>query len=324
MTVFVTRKIPEAGLRLLQEAGCEVTQHTKRQELTSEALIHACKKHDALLLAGPNKLDEHFFRECRHLKAISLLSAGYDNVDISAATRLNTAIGHTPGILSNATADIAFLLILAVSRNAFYLHNSIARGEWGFIEPTAHLGMELYGKTLGVFGLGKIGFELAKKCTVVYDMEVIYHNRSRNEHAEEELDARPVSFDDLLQKSDVLSVHANLSPQTRGIFDRKAFTRMKRSAIFVNTARGGIHHEKDLTDALQNEEIWGAGLDVTNPEPMKRDNPLLTMPNVCVLPHIGSATKETRDAMAVRAAKNIIAELKGEQMPYAVNPEVYD
>lgn len=324
MNVYITRKIPEAGLKLLQEAGHTVTQHTKKQELTARELINNCKKHDALLSVGPNKIDEQFLLETRNLKAISLLSAGYDNVDIRAANRLQIAIGHTPGVLNKATSDIALLLMLAVSRNAFYMHNTISKGEWGFFDPTANLGTELYGKTLGIFGLGKIGFEMAEKCKAVYDMKVIYHNRGRNEDAEKKLGAVSVTFDELLQKSDVLSVHANLSRQTRGIFDMKAFSRMKRSVIFINTARGGIHNEKDLTQALQNEIIWGAGLDVTNPEPMVMDNPLLSMPNVCVLPHIGSATMETRVAMAERAARNIIAGLSGEQMPYPANPEVYD
>lgn len=324
MNVFITRKIPEAGLKLLQEAGHVVTEHIIKQELTTKELISTCKKHDALLSVGPNKIDKQFLQECRNLKAISLLSAGYDNVDIKAATRLKIAIGHTPEVLNNATSDIALLLMLAVSRNAFYMHKTIAKGEWGFFDPTADLGTELYGKTLGVFGLGKIGFEMAKKCKAVYDMKVIYHNRSRNEDAEKDLGASLVSFDELLQKSDVLTVHANLSAETRGIFDKKAFNGMKPSAIFINTARGGIHNERDLTEALQNEFIWGAGLDVTNPEPMDKDNPLLSMPNVCVLPHIGSATMETRAAMAERAAQNIIAGLNGEPMPYAANPEVYN
>jgi glyoxylate reductase len=323
MKVFITRKIPETGLKLLQDAGYEVTQRTKRQELPAEELIEGCKDHDALLSIGPDKLNERFFRASGHLRAISLMSAGYDHVDINAATRLNIPIGYTPEVLNKATADIAFLLMLSVSRKAFHMHKSIAKGEWGFFDPTANLGMELYGKTLGVFGLGKIGFEMAKKCTALYAMKVIYHNRSRNEHAEKELEARPVSFEELLMKSDVLSVHANLSPQTRGIFDMEAFRKMKHSAVFINTARGAIHNEKDLTEALQNGVIWGAGLDVTHPEPMDKDNPLLSMPSVCVLPHIGSATVETRSAMANRAARNIIAGLKGERMPYVANPEVY-
>jgi len=155
-------------------------------------------------------------------------------------------------------------------------------------------------------------------------MHIIYHNRNRNEEAEKLLDAKYVSFDELLAQSDVLSVHANLSEQTRGIFDKKAFDKMKPDSIFINTARGGLHNETDLIAALQNNIIWGAGLDVTNPEPMTKDNPLLTMPNVCVLPHIGSATKQTRDAMATLAAQNVIAAAKGEPLPNIINPEVYD
>lgn len=323
MKVYITRNIPQAGLKRLQEAGFSITRRTEQKELPAEELIEACKDHDALLSIGPDKLNEHFFQASGHLKAISLMSAGYNHVDINAATRLKIPIGYTPGVLNNATADIALLLLLAVSRNAFQMHKSIARGEWGFFDPIANLGMELYGKTLGVFGLGNIGFEMAKKCLAVYDMKVIYHNRGRNERAEKNLGAIRVSFEQLLQQSDVLSVHANLSPQTRGLFERKAFGRMKRSAIFINTARGAIHNEQDLTEALQKGVIWGAGLDVTHPEPMDRDNPLLSMPNVCVLPHIGSATMETRSAMAERAAQNIIAGLNGERMPYVANPEVF-
>lgn len=323
MRIFITRVIPDAGLQLLQEAGYQISQYTEKRNLPQEELIQTCQEHDALLSAGPNQLNAHFFQECGHLKAISLLSAGYDNVDVAAATRHGMAIGHTPEVLSGATADVAFLLMLAVSRNAFYMHNSIAKGEWGFYEPTANLGFELTGKTLGVLGLGRIGMELARKCAAAFHMNVIYHNRGRNEQAEKELAARPVSFEELLQQSDVLSVHTILSQETKGLFDLAAFRKMKPSAIFINTARGSIHQEQDLTEALQQGIIWGAGLDVTSPEPMAKDHPLLGMPNVCVLPHIGSATLETRSAMARRAAQNIIAGLQGRPMPHAINPEVY-
>jgi glyoxylate reductase len=323
MKVFITRKIPEAGLTLLKEAGVKVTEYLDQHELTASELIQSCKEHDGLLSVGHNHLDERFLQECRHLRAISLMSAGFDQVDIKAATRLGIAIGHTPGVLNRATSDIALLLMLAVSRNALHMHKTIAKGEWDFFDPTANLGIELYGKTLGIFGLGKIGFEMAKKSSALFNMKVIYHNRTPNEKAENLLKARMVSFDELLRQSDVLSVHCNLSRQTRGIFDRSAFKLMQQSAIFINTARGAIHQEKDLIDALRKGMIWGAGLDVTNPEPMSNDNPLLSMPNVCVLPHIGSATFETRSAMAERAAKNILAGLNGEQMPYVANPGVY-
>lgn len=319
MKVFVTRIISPTGVKLLEDAGHTVTQHTEKRELAQEELINICKEYDGLMSSGPNKLDEHFLTQCSNLKAISLLSAGYDNADIAAATRLGMQIGHTPGVLSDATADTAFLLMLAVSRKAFYLHDKIAKGEWGFFEPTADLGTELKGKTLGIFGLGKIGLELAKKCIGAYGMNVIYHNRNRNEEAEKMLGAYYVSFEELLEQSDVLSLHANLTAETKGLFDKDAFRKMKPSSIFINTARGAMHNEKDLTAALESKTIWGAGLDVTNPEPMDKDNPLLQMPNACVLPHIGSATYETREAMVTIAAQNIIAGLRGEKMPFAAN-----
>lgn len=304
---------------MLRAAGIEVTAHIEKRELAQEELIAACLQHDALLsVGGGNKIDMVFLNACSHLKVVSLMSAGYDNVDVATARELGIPIGHTPGVLSNATADAAFLLMMAVARKAFYLHNTIARGEWGFFEPTKNLGMELNGKTLGVFGLGKIGMALARKCSGAYDMPLIYHNRGRNEAAERELGARWVPFDELLRESDVLSLHAALTPETKGLFDEAAFGKMKQSAIFINTARGAMHNEQHLLHALQEGQIWGAGLDVTNPEPMDPGNPLLNMPNVAVLPHIGSATMEARNGMAVMAAQNLIAGLKGEPLPFAV------
>ena len=322
MKVFVTRILPETGLKLLQAAGLEVKQWEEKRKLTQEELIDNCRDADALLSAG-QQLNAEFLTASKHLKVIALHSVGYDNVDIATATSLHIPIGNTPGVLSGATADTAFLLMLATSRNAFYMHQQIINGEWGFFEPTANLGRELRGCTLGIFGLGKIGIEMAKRSAAAYDMKIIYHNRNRNKEAEKELNATYVSFEELLKQSDVLSVHTALTPETEGKFNMAAFKQMKPGAIFVNTARGSIHNEADLTRALQDKLIWGAGLDVTNPEPMSAANPLLTMPNVCVLPHIGSATEGTRNAMARIAAENIIAALKGERLPHIVNPEIY-
>lgn len=324
MRVYTTRILPEAGIQVLNNAGCEVTQYAKPHELSKEELIDILRDYDALLNAGHVKLDEAFFSKCTHLKAVSLLSVGYDNVNIHAATKYKIPVGHTPDVLSGATADTAFLLMLAVSRKAFYMYDYIKQGKWHFYQPTANLGIELNNKTLGIFGLGRIGTELAKKARGAYNMGIIYHNRRRNEAAERLLGARFVSFEELLQQSDVLSVHANLSEETKGVFNKDTFAKMKPASIFINTARGGLHNERDLTEALQNGTIWGAGLDVTNPEPMSKDNILLTMPNVCVLPHQGSATIETRSAMARLAAENIVAIAEGKQMPHTVNKEVYD
>lgn len=323
MNVFITRVIPEAGLQLLKAAGLNVKQWTEKRKLTNEELIEECRGMDALLSAG-QQLNKEFLEASSHLKVIALNSVGYDNVDIETATRLKIPVGNTPGVLSGATADTAFLLMMSAARNAFFMHKTILKGEWGFFEPTANLGKELSGCTLGVYGLGKIGLEMARRCAGAFNMKIIYHNRSRNEEVEKELGATLVSFEELLQQSDVLSVHTALTPETEGKFNEAAFKQMKPGAIFVNTARGAIHHEKDLIKALQEKTIWGAGLDVTNPEPMEADNPLLSMPHVAVLPHIGSATEGTRDAMAKLAAENIIAGLKGEKIPFLVNPEIYN
>jgi glyoxylate reductase len=323
MKVFISRKIPEPGLRYLREAGVDISEWVTKRDLTSEELIDHCKKADAFLSAGSNRIDKTFLDAVSHLKVISLHSAGYDNVDIAAATALKIPIGNTPGVLSDATADVAFLLILATSRKAFYMHKTIQQGGWGFFEPTVNLGIDIRGKTLGIFGLGKIGFELAKRCAAAFNMNIIYHNRGHHAEAEKELQATRVSFHDLLESSDILSVNTSLTPETKGKFNKEVFARMKRTAIFINASRGSIHNENDLTEALENGMIWGAGLDVTNPEPMRSDHPLLFMPNVCVLPHIGSATEETRAAMSLIAAKNVVAGLKGERLPFVVNPLVY-
>ena len=323
MKVFVTRVIPEVGLKRLRDAGLEVVQWKEKRNMEPQELIEACKSSDALLSAG-GRIDAHFLKECKHLKVISLHYVGFDSVDVAEATRLKIPVGNTPGVLSGTTADTAFLLMLAVSRKAFYQHKRILKGEWNFFDPTANLGIELHGKTIGIYGLGSIGHEMAKRCVAMYNMKVIYHNRHNNLEVEKGLNAVKVSFDDLLAQSDVLSVHVPLSDETKGKFDKSVFSKMKSSSIFINTARGGIHNEEDLIQVLEEGEIWGAGLDVTNPEPMHADNPLLTMPTVAVLPHIGSATVETRNAMSLRAAENIIAGLKGERLPYPVNPEVYD
>jgi glyoxylate reductase len=323
MKVFITREIPQTGIDILKHAGCTITMNKEKRNLTADELISFSKQYDVVLNGGFDKMNAAFIEACSHLKAISLMTVGYDNVDIAAATKYKIPVSNTPGVLSNATSDVAFLLMLAVSRKAFYMNRIIREGKWSFYNTTANLGIELYEKTLGIFGLGKIGFEMARKAKAAYDMHIIYHNRNHNEEAEKELGATYVSFDELLKRSDVLSVHANLSEQTKGLFNKDVFSRMKPSAIFINTARGGLHNEADLLYALQNNIIWGAGLDVTNPEPMAEDNPLLSLPNVCVLPHIGSATMQTRNAMATMAAQNILASFQGKRLPNIINPEVY-
>ena len=318
MKVFISGNIAPVGLKQLEEEGISVTQWKENRQITAEELIEACKDQDGLISVGPNKINAVFLNACSHLKVIALHSVGYDQVDVAEAKRLSIPIGNTPGVLSGATADTAFLLMLAVSRKAFFSYQKIIRGEWKKYEPAPELGIELNGKTLGILGLGKIGLEMARKCAAAYQMKVIYHNRSQNAAAEQEIDAKYVSFEALLAQSDVLSVHTALTPETKDKFTIDVFKQMKPDSIFINTARGGIHNEKDLIQALEEKIIWGAGLDVTNPEPMDEANPLLFMENVAVLPHIGSATEETRAAMAKIIVQNIVAGLKGEKLPHEV------
>lgn len=323
MKVFINKIIPEVGVNMLNSAGLEVTVWREDRLLTREEAIAQCQVHDAFLNVGQKGVDADFFQQCRHLKVMALHSVGFDNVDVAAATRLKIPVGNTPGVLNRATAEIALLLMLTVARKALFLHKKIAEGGWGVSQPTKDLGTDLFGKTLGIVGLGRIGTELGRICRQALDMKVIYYNRGTNLEAEKELGAQRVPFDELLGQSDVVSVHTALTEKTRGLFGMNEFKKMKKSGIFVNTSRGGIHKEKELTKALKDGVIWGAGLDVTDPEPMDKDNPLLGIENAVVFPHIGSSTKETRDAMSRLAAENIIAGLKGEKIPYPVNPEVY-
>lgn len=321
--VFITKDIPAKGIQLLEEAGLEVVVHRGNSTLTEAELIEACQEADLLLNVGQLPITKSFLEVSSHLKGIALASVGYDHVDLETATSLGIPVSNTPDVLSGATADVAFLLMLAVSRKAFFRSKEVMDGKWKGFGFTEELGIELNGKTLGILGLGRIGAEMAKKAKGAYNMNIIYHNRNRNPEAEEALDAKYVSFEELLAQSDVLSVHTNLSEETKHKFNKKAFAKMKSSAIFVNTARGAIHHEADLADALRDGQIWGAGLDVTDPEPMTADSPLLQMSNVCVLPHIGSATIETRTAMAEMAAKNLLAAIDDQQMPQIVNADIY-
>ncbi|SIS74164.1 glyoxylate reductase [Zobellia uliginosa] len=319
MKILVPLNIPDTGIDLLKKEGLKVTKWTKDLPMTKEELYKAAAQHDALLSTNNYKLDAEFLKANKHLKIISQYAAGYDNIDIVEAKRLGIPIANAPNSMTDATADIAFALVLAVSRKMFYMHKTIAKDEWRHFRPQAHLGIELKNKTVGIFGLGRIGLEFARRCKGAYGMEVRYCNRSTNREAEEELQAKKVSFNDLLEQSDIISVHCALTPDTKHKFDANAFKKMKSSAIFVNTARGQVHNETDLIAALRHGEIWGAGLDVTDPEPMKADNPLLSMEQVAVTPHIGSATLEARRQMSVFAARNIIAFYKGEPIPYPVS-----
>jgi len=314
MKVLVSLNFPSIGIEMLRKEGLQVTTWTDDKPMSRDQLIEASQKNDILLSSSTYKLDTSFLEQNKHLKLISQFAAGYNNIDLKKAAELRIPVANTPNAMSDATADIAFGLMLAVARKMFYMHKKIISGDWGHFRPQANLGIELKRKTVGVYGLGRIGTEFAKRCVGAYNMKVIYHNRNRNTQAEKELGATYVSFDELLEQSDVISVHSGLSDETKEIFDKSAFLKMSPSSIFLNTARGGIHNENDLIEALQKKTIWGAGLDVTNPEPMQPDNPLLKMENVAILPHIGSATIEARNEMSRLAAWNILQFTRGESI----------
>ncbi|MBN2812775.1 MAG: D-glycerate dehydrogenase [Bacteroidales bacterium] len=319
--VLLTRIFPERAAEMLSNAGFAVTQWQEDRPMLKEELIQMTQDHDAILCTLTDTIDKAFMDACPRLEVISQFAVGYDNIDVATATLKGIPVGYTPDVLTEATADVAFGLMINASRNMFFMHKQIIAGQWGYFRPKAHLGMELKNKTLGILGMGRIGTAMARRCRGAYNMSVIYHNRNRNESAEKELNARYVDFDTLLAESDVLSVHCALTRDTRGIFNKASFGKMKHTALFINTARGGVHNETDLIEALERGVIWGAGLDVTNPEPMLPENPLLQMEHVAVLPHIGSATSEARNAMANLAAENIIRFFRNREMHSCVNPE---
>lgn len=320
--ILVTRQFPPIAVQLLTDAGLAVTVGETDHLLTNTELVSLARQNNAVLCSLTDRIDKDFLSQCSHLQIISQFGVGYDNIDVAEATRLGIPVGNTPGVLTDATADLAFTLMLATARKIFHLHKSILNGEWTHFQPNKGLGIELKGKTLGIFGMGRIGIEMALRCKGAYGMRVLYHNRNRNAEGEKSAGAQLVSFDELLSQSDILSVHSGLTDETRGIFNASAFERMKPGAIFINTARGGIHNETDLIEALRNKKIWGAGLDVTNPEPMAKYNPLLSMENVAVLPHVGSATVEARNGMARLSAMNIVEFYRSGKVPHCVNPDV--
>lgn len=319
--VLLTRDYPAIAKDLLLKAGLEVTSWPEQRPMTPEELVQNAKKVDALLCTITDKITPEFLAQCSHLKVLAQFGVGYDNINVPEATKYGIAVGNTPGVLTDATADTAFTLLLCVARKAFSHHKKILAGGWKSFEPNKSLGIELKGKTLGILGLGRIGAAMAHRCKGAYSMNILYHNRTKNAEAEKAFGARLVSFDELLRESDIVSAHCALTTETRGIFNKDAFGKMKPTAIFINTARGPVHDEEDLRDALASKKIWGAGLDVTNPEPMNADNPLLSMENVAILPHIGSATEEARNGMARLAAENIIGYFSKGIVPNLVNPD---
>jgi glyoxylate reductase len=254
------------------------------------------------------------------LKVISNFAVGFNNIDVAEASRRGIRVGNTPDVLTEATADMAFALLISAARRIVEGQSGVRAGTWQTWEPLGYIGQDLLGKTLGVVGMGRIGTAMARRCHGGWQMRVLYHDRAVNERAERELGAERVDWEVLLEQADFLSVHADLNAATRGMFDAAAFARMKPTAVFVNTARGPIHDQQALYHALQEGRIFAAGLDVTDPEPIAPDDPLLQLPNCVIAPHIASATVSSRNGMAEIAADNLLAGLRGSPLRCWVNP----
>ena len=319
--VFVTRRIPAAGLdRIL--AACDAEVWPEPLPPPHELLLKRAADCDGLVTLLTDRIDAGLLDAAPRLKVVSNYAVGFNNVDVAAATARGVAVGNTPGVLTDATADMAFCLLIAAARRLVGSCDYARAGRWRTWEPTGHLGQDLAGRTLGVVGMGRIGYALAKRCARGWDMQVLYHDARPNEQAETELGAMRVDLDTLLARADFVSVHTDLNESTRGLFNAARFKQMKPTAVFVNTARGPIVVEKDLIEALSGGTIFAAGLDVTDPEPPPEDSPLWQAPHLVVAPHIASATVGTRDAMAEICANNLLAGLSGEALPAWVNPEV--
>jgi glyoxylate reductase len=257
------------------------------------------------------------------LKVISNHAVGYDNIDVRAATLRRIPVGNTPGILTETTADFAFALLLAAARRVVEGERAIHRGLWKTWGPQWLLGSDVHGATLGIVGFGRIGQALARRAAG-FAMRILFFDPHPPEGWQAcGVIAEPVGLDTLLAESDFVSIHTPLNDQTRSLFNAETFARMKPSAVLINTARGPVIDQDALYEALKDHTIAAAAIDVTVPEPLPTDSPLLTLDNLIVTPHIASASRATREKMAVMAAENLLAGLRGLQLPYCVNPEVY-
>jgi glyoxylate reductase len=318
--VFVTRVIPAAGLDRVVEA-CQADVWTAALPPSRDELLKKVAGCDGLLTLLTEKIDAELMDAAGpQLKVVSNFAVGFNNIDVSEASRRGIRVGNTPDVLTDATADMAFALLISAGRRIVEGQDYIRAKKWKTWEPMGHIGADLWQKTVGIVGLGRIGLAMARRCHGGWKMRVLYHDKFRNEKAEAELGATQVDFDTLLAESDFVSVHADLNDSTRGMFDAAAFAKMKTSAVFVNTARGPLHKQKDLYEALKSGAIFAAGLDVTDPEPPATDDPLLTLPNCVVAPHIASATVSSRNGMAEIAADNLLAGLSGAPLRSCVNP----
>ncbi|MEZ2660126.1 2-hydroxyacid dehydrogenase [Aneurinibacillus aneurinilyticus] len=315
--IVVTRNIPREALALLKEHGNVYVWDSEDDVIPYETLVKEVKDAAALYTIIGDRIDKNLLDHAPYLEVISTMAVGYDNIDVAEARRRGIPVGHTPGILTETTADLTFALLMAAARRLVESADYLRQGQWKSWSPMLLTGQDIYGATLGIIGMGRIGESVARRATG-FNMRILYHNRSRRLGAEETLGAIYCSMEELLQKSDFVVLLTPGSSETRYLMGEAEFKRMKSSAVFINVSRGSNVDEVALYNALRNGTIWAAGLDVFETEPVASDHPLLSLPNVVALPHIGSASIHTRIRMAVLAAKNLIAGLQKEPLPFEV------
>lgn len=319
--VFISRMIPEKPLQMIS-AECEVHIWDEDIPPSRPKLLDELALADGIVTMLTEKINTEALIAAPKLRVISNYAVGYDNIDVPAATERKIPVGNTPGVLTETTADQAFALLLASARRLVEGVNYVRNGDWQTWNPIQLLGRDVHGATLGILGLGRIGYAVAKRAQG-FGMKILYHGGSNPDFAKK-VGAKQVDFDTLLQQSDYISLHTPLNEKTRAMIGTQELALMKDTAILVNTARGGVVDSDALVDALQTGKIAGAALDVTDPEPISPEHPLVNLANCIVVPHLGSATWQTRERMGILAAENLLAGLRGETLPHCVNMKVYE
>lgn len=317
-TVLVTRLIPEIGIRVLQKAGLRVRMNQQARQYREDELAEAVRDVDAVVCQLADRFHAAVLESAApRCKVIATCAVGYDNIDVAAAAKLGIHVTNTPDVLTNATADLTWALLLATARRLGEAERFVRAGAWRGWGMLQYLGADVYGRTLGIIGAGRIGTAVARRAAG-FDMPILYHAR-RDCPAMADLGAKRVALPELLAQSDFISLHVPLTPETRRMLDADAFGRIKKGAILINTARGAVLDQSELINALRTGRLAAAGLDVYDGEP-SIPKELLELDNVVALPHIGSATVTTRNRMAEMAAQNIVAVLRGEPPLNPVTP----
>ncbi len=318
---YITRRIPQAAIDIVAAACDYSLWESDDQPVPRDVLLREAANADGVLAMLSDKIDGEFVAAAPRCRAVANMAVGYDNVDVPALTARGVLLTNTPGVLTDTTADLAWALLMAAARRIVEGHKLIEAGEWKSWSPTFMVGQDISGATLGIVGAGRIGSAVARRARG-FDMRLLYHNRQPAPELEAETGAEYRPLDALLREADFVVVLVPLTAETRGMFGAREFALMKPSAVFVNAARGPIVQELELAEALKRGQIAAAGLDVFEREPIGADHPLLALPNVVAVPHIGSATLATRTRMATTAARNLVAALTGQPVPNPVNPEV--